>query len=319
MRIDFLRADFDALADCWSRFFPPRYRVDAAMIRRNTVESPVFDWGASFIETGPEGVLGFVAVKKSANPSLYGGPDPDQAHISAIAFTDPQLGVDLLAQSKRVLRDRGVYKLVFGQDSRHFFPGCPEDFPLLRSFLQVEGFQERGTEVDLERDLADYQPKPGTLEALERECAEVRPVQPDEAEALHAFLSREFPGRWTHDVMHKIEQEGRADFVYALWVNGQVNGFAHTQDWTHRLPVCGAVWHLDLGPNWGALGPIGVSKALRGRGLGDALLSASLAGLRDRGARRTIIDWTTLVGYYGRHGFEVARRYHTLGLLLDPA
>jgi len=72
-----------------------------------------------------------------------------------------------------------------------------------------------------------------------------------------------------------------------------------------------------LGENWGSLGPIGVSAGLRGRGSGHALLGQALSHLRDLGARRTIIDWTGLVDFYGRHGFEVTRRYQYLSLALE--
>ena len=68
MRTDFEKADFAALEACWNGFFPERYRVDAAQIRANTVGSPLFDWGASLVDQGSSGVLGFAIVKKSAKP-----------------------------------------------------------------------------------------------------------------------------------------------------------------------------------------------------------------------------------------------------------
>lgn len=311
----FADADFSAIERLWNRFFPSRYGVDADLIRLNTVESPIFDWGASRLAEENGETRGFVLVKKSAGPTLFRGPDPDQAHLSAIAFDDPVLGVDLLASTKRNLRNRGVYRLVFGQDIRHFFPGCPEDCPALKDFLKVEGFEETQSSFDLERDLGDYSPPEGCL--TEREGVMFRALEAGDRDALAAFLDREFPGRWRHDVIDKVDAEGRTEFVLGMFVGGELEGFAMTQDSSHRRPVCGAVWKAGLGENWGTLGPIGVSESVRGRGLGHAMLAFGLEDLRKRGARRTLIDWTTLGDFYGRHGFQITRRYSGMALRLD--
>ena len=109
--------------------------------------------------------------------------------------------------------------------------------------------------------------------------------------------------------MEKFSEEPHR--VYVLELDGAVEGFAMTQLAGDMHRRAGAVWSHDLGEMWGALGPIGVSKGLRGRGHGDGLLAAALCGLRDEGARQTIIDWTTLVDFYGKHGFRKSREYET--------
>lgn len=325
MRQTFRKADFRALEATWNTFYPPRYRVDAEAIERHTIGCPLFDWGASMIDSVENRALAFVAIKRSATPKCFAGMDPDQAHLSAVAYLDPADGVDLFAEVKRTLKNRGFTKIVVGQDIDHFFSGCPDDCCNLKSFLMIEGFEEGGENVDLERDLGDYTPPAGSLDPLgawpgnpstAKEKPYVAEMKPDDREALLTFLKREFPGRWTHDTMSKLEREACTDFVYLLWVEGKVEGFASTQNWTHVGPSCGAVWHLDLGEHWGALGPIGVSASVRGRGLGNALLGAALQGLHLRGVRRTIIDWTGLVDFYGGHGFEVARRHRSYELAL---
>ena len=74
MRVGFQEADFEALADLWARVHPERYHVTAALLRAKTTESPLFDWGASFIELRDGAPVGFTAVKRSAG-RLYKGPD----------------------------------------------------------------------------------------------------------------------------------------------------------------------------------------------------------------------------------------------------
>jgi predicted N-acetyltransferase YhbS len=64
---------------------------------------------------------------------------------------------------------------------------------------------------------------------------------------------------------------------------------------------------------WGQLGPIGVSKDVRGKGYGGCLLDASLLHLHMRGIRGCVIDWTDLVNFYGKFGFKPYREYAMLG------
>ena len=311
MRQSFANPDFEALTRLWNEFYPDRYAIDEDLLRLNTVQSPVFDWGASSIWTEEEEVIGFVSVKKSAK-ALYPGPDQDVSHLSAIAFRDPQDAVDMLADVKATLRNRGVTKLVFGQDSRHFFPGCPIDCKALKSYLMVEGFMEGGSAFDLERDMSDYQnPYPAVP------GGEMRYVGPDDQTALTEFMEREFPRRWAYDVDNKVRLEGPSPTVYALFLGGKVEGFALLQRYGARIPIGGSVWRHSLGDHWGSLGPIGIAKSLRGNGSGGALLGAALQQLKTDGIGRCIIDWTVLVDFYRKFGFEVTREYQSMTLNLE--
>ena len=310
MKRSFKDADFDRLAAFWNACSPDKYWIDGAQLEVNTIESPVFDWGASCIEEADGEILGFVSVKKSAS-TLYSGPDQDVAHLSILAYCDPHYGVDLMSDVKSLLTNRGCTRLQFGQDSRHFFPGCPTDYPALSSFLTVEGFSEGGECVDLERSLVDYC---NVFKIPEGD--DLRVVTEKDVPALIEFFDREFPLRWKYDTLKKIEIEGPG-CVFGLFHGHRVDGFALIQDRSNKAPIGGAVWHASMGKNWGALGPIGVSKELRGRGSGNALLGAALECLRDRGVDQCIIDWTGLVDFYGKHGFVPTRRYKSMGLPLE--
>jgi len=310
MKRSFQGADFDRLAYFWNECSPEKYWIDGEQLRLNTVDSPAFDWGASCIQEADGEILGFVSVKKAAD-MLYRGPDKDVAHLSMIAYCESQYGVDLMTDVKLLLSNRGCSKLQFGQDTRHFFPGCPTDFPTLSSFLTVEGFIKGGEAVDLERNLMDYSNR---FPALEGD--ELRVLGEKDIPKLVEFFDREFPGRWKYDTMKKVEIEGPA-CVFGLLHGSRVDGFALIQDWTNKAPIGGGVWHKNLGKNWGALGAIGVAKDLRGKGSGNALLGAALEHQRDKGVDRCIIDWTGLVDFYGKHGFVTTRQYSSMSLALE--
>ncbi|HEY3783185.1 MAG TPA: hypothetical protein VGL56_19065 [Fimbriimonadaceae bacterium] len=321
MLVGFHHTPLDALAELWNACLPEGYKISEKQLRQNTVESPVFDWGASVVlidyDAKPEG---FVIVKQSAS-RLYKGPQADTAHISAIVCPNNETGVDLLSFVKNNLRNRGLYQITFGQDSRHFFAGCPMDYTTLKDLLTVEGFVAGGEYWDLQSDLKEWQPLKPAIDRIKAgpEKVKVEPVKHDQIDHLEDFLKREFPQRWRYDTMGKIKTEGRADFVYALWVNGRVEGFALTQDAAQELLIAGAVFHEGLGTDWCTLGPIGVSQGIRGRGLGDSLLAASLLGLKERGKGMCTIDWTTLKDWYGKHGFEVSRSYASYTLKLEES
>ncbi len=309
MRVSFRDADFSALSSLWIDVAPKEFPLSPARMKTHWLGSPLFDWGASAIEIEDGQPVAFLAVKRSA-ASLYKGPDPDMAHIAAFACRECQQGVDLLAQAKRLLIDRGVYRLAFGQDSLHMFPGCPDNWHKLHDFLTVEGFANRAPCFDLVQDLASFNPRCEV-------ASEVRPCTYDDIPALREFLEREFPGRWTYDTMQKLEIEGSFGFVYGLFFDGNCEGFAMTQDESHRLPMGGAVFLSAIGPDACALGPIGVSMRFRDQGWGDRLLASTLAHLKESGKRRCRIDWTTLSDWYGKHGFEVERTYQPMVLDLE--
>ncbi len=311
MKRSFKDADFDRLAAFWNACSPEKYWIDGEQLRLNTVDSPVFDWGASCIEEADGEILGFVSIKKSAR-SLYPGPDKDVAHLSCIAYCEAQYGLDLLTEVKSILHNRGCSKLQFGQDSRHFFPGCPTDYPALHNFLMVEGFSEGGECVDLERNLLDYK-NPAPIP----DGDEFRALTENDIPALSDFFDREFPYRWKYDTMTKVSIEGPS-CVFALFHGDRIDGFALVQDFTNKAPIGGAVWHVSMASTWGALGAIGVAKDLRGKGSGNALLGSALEYLRDRGVEQCIIDWTGLVDFYGKHGFVPTRKYTSMSLQLDP-
>jgi len=310
MKRSFQDADFDRLAKFWNSCSPEKYWIDGELLKLNTVDSPAFDWGASCIEDADGEILGFVSVKRAAT-MLYKGPDKDVAHLSLIAYCESQYGVDLMTEVKQLLTNRGYTRLQFGQDSRHFFPGCPTDFPSLTSFLTVEGFSQGGVAIDLERNLGDYKSPCSVPEGDEH-----RPATEKDIPALSEFFDREFPGRWKYDTLKKVEIEGPG-CVFCLFNGSRLEGFALLQDESNKAPGNGAVWRHSLGPHWGALGAIGVSKDVRGRGSGNALLGGALEHLRDKGVDRCIIDWTGLVDFYGKHGFVPTRKYVAMSLELE--
>lgn len=290
----------EAIARCaalWNGWAPRPFSLTPGILSAQTLGSTLFEPRASWLDEA-----GFVACKWSPHGRLFDGPEHRTLHVTAFA------GPPLLSEALDRARKLGASKLRIGADHDHVMPGIPLG-PEGGIDLEPLGFEKTGGfACDLERDLAGYEPYPGCLEALETQGFQVRPSTPEDETALDAFLKETFPGRWRHDVMRKFRL-GEARQIDVLVKDGEVFGFSATQNATTRHLLGGAVWSPSLGENWASLGPIGVSGKVRGLKLGGALLGASLLRLSQQGARQTIIDWTTLVDFYGMHGFKVTREY----------
>jgi predicted N-acetyltransferase YhbS len=282
----------DRAVALWNELLPEHYWIDASLFAFNTLES-----GLLIADACTFGDDGFLIVKSSRFGRL------DTAHVSAMVFREERAWDEALSRARSTLSATGIRHWQFGGDWRHFFPGVPRDCEILLEPLRRAHFAKLGVSCfDVERDLLDY--KPPTVPS-----PNVRPASVDDALAIDAFLRQEFPGRWNADVMEKLYEDPAR--VYVLVLSDVIEGFAMTQMDGDLRRRAGAVWSRSLGPNWAALGPIGVSRAVRGQGHGHALLAAALCSLRDQGARQTIIDWTVLTEFYGKHGFKATREYMT--------
>ena len=312
MITDWRDVDLNQVLELWNTFYPERYHIDIDVLRINTVDHPTFDWGASLLDLDFENMLRAFVIVKRAPAKHYKVADPDAMHLSGMAFTDPLHMVDVFSDAKRIMRERGASSVLFGMDSRHFWPGVPVDKPRLNDFLMIEGFSLGGEYFDLERDLTDYTPP----KELPTNDVEFRVLTEADHSLLVKFFDREFPGRWRYDILTKIEKEESHDCIVGLFHKDGIHGFASIQDSNSKYPIAGAVWRKSLGEKWGTLGPIGVSQRVRGHGWGGALLAAGLLEQKARGVKRCLIDWTILDEFYGKHGFEKTRFYRAGKLIL---
>lgn len=301
--------DPETLAELWNRCYPEKYRVDGDLIRNLGREHPSYLDDASWVAYDDSLLVGFVEVKSSA-ADLYSGPVPDIVHIHSLAFLNEVTGTGLIMQVLGMFSDK---RIQFGQDNGHFWPGVPEEWEAGFEVLEGLGFQWDGEwHQDVQQDLQGFD-YPEATKVLERPGVRMARGRAEDAAVVDEFFRAEFPGRWRYDTLSKFATE--PSDIFLLWIADKIEGFAFTQSWeSTKHPIAGAVWHHSLGENWGALGPIGVSKRLRGLGLGGAVLVQALNGMRDAGVRQCAIDWTALVDFYGKYGFETSRRYKGMAL-----
>ncbi|MCE1196706.1 GNAT family N-acetyltransferase [bacterium] len=290
---------------------PPSDEASALFVARNR--------GAARENAAP---LGAVLVKVQPAGAVGGAKSDAETRTGYLSFIvvarDRRrggIGGALLDRAESWCRDRGATSIRLGSDYRHFFPGLPVDDSAVskttRAFFEKRGYVPGSIEYDLEADLRDIDLGPSAEAAFAAPGYRFSLCGDELRAAALDFLSKTFPGRWRREIAEAFDagMEG-TDLALALDVkSGLPVGFARIcGEGSARLGP-GLFWRGLLGGHAGALGPIGIDPAHRGKGLGLALLRGSLASLKSRGTRRVVIDWTDLAGFYGKLGFAPWKAY----------
>jgi predicted N-acetyltransferase YhbS len=255
--------------------------------------------------------VGFVLASAMPDVPLEIYPVPPgwiDAVVVAPAAQRKGFGARLLRWAEEWLAEKNVGQIFVAGSMRPFMPGVPEPFPHTRAFLEAHGYVDDGKEWDVARDLGEG---PSLTRYPPAELAPIHPASPGETEALREFFSRAFSGRWRFEVEEFLREGGRVADILVLEQDERVEGFCWITLEDSLRPLDRFYMHALPRP-WGQLGPIGVSDAVRGQGWGGRLLQAGLTHLVDHGVRGCVIDWTDLLDFYSKFGFEPYHGYHMM-------
>ena len=202
---------------------------------------------------------------------------------------------------------KGVKEIRFGGDPQNFLPGLP--FSQLNDYLpkfKEMGYKEGSTEYDLYRNIEDFS---FDREVEKKEMLAVRRVCKTEEEELYNFLEQNFPGRWLYEAKNIGRIPGGLRDYWLLWYNDKAVGFArsNTVDSSYQGPNVN--WADRLGESYCGIGPLGIDDDYRKRGWGLYFIAEIIKKLENEGYKEMVIDWTTLVDYYKKLGFEVFNKY----------
>jgi GNAT superfamily N-acetyltransferase len=278
----------------------------------------------AFDEKEGERLLG-AALAKRAYKADADGAIPASGALSFIVVAESSsrrgIGSKLLAGLESWLAESGARKLSFGGDSYHFFPGLPlDDSPsskALGAFLEAGGFVQENDKVeeDLIADLGELDMAVLAARAPLASGYGFRLYDESLRGKVEAFFAAEFPGRWSSDTFEALDA-GMRDKDLALLTDeasGEVVGFSRIYEGDSPILGPGVYWRGIMGDSPGGLGPIGVSRSVRGKGLGLALLRLCLEELKGRGVRSMVIDWTDLGAFYAKMGFGPWKAYRFCG------
>ena len=219
------------------------------------------------------------------------------------------IGSELLTWAESWLKEKGCRRVRLGGNLRPFLPGLPYVMRQNVVFFNKHGYEpspDQPYEYDIARSLKDYQP----IYTGPNHVA-LSPMQPGEEPLLLEFLHREYPGRWEFETHEFVKNGGRASDFLLLRVKGEVQGFCRLTLSDSERPM-ERFYPQRLPQPWGQFGPLGLSKAVRGQGLGGYLIDAAAIQLKSLGVDGCVVDWTSLVELYGKFGFKVYNQYISL-------
>jgi GNAT superfamily N-acetyltransferase len=297
-----------AFVDLWNNALGEEMAISQAFVRYNLKPS-VGVMRNLFVATVNERMVGVALAT-----ALHGEPlvNADSEGWLDALVVEPGMqrrgvGRLLLGAAERWLVEQGCQAVQVGGGLRPFTPGAPETSGAT-AFFTRHGYQHLGVSWDMAANLATYAPPAGMREAP---CA-VRPATPSHAGELLNFLRREFPGRWRYEAEMFLADGGRISDFMLLWSERGVDGCC-LLTFPDSVRPLERFYPYQLPKPWGQLGSIGVSADRRGQGFGAALLDAGLRRLHNNGVNGCVIDWTTLLDFYGKFGFERYRAYAMLG------
>lgn len=219
------------------------------------------------------------------------------------------VGSVLLHWAEVWLKDQHCKRIRVGGNLRPFLPGLPDVMRENAAFFEKHRYKfsaDQPYEYDIARSLKNYQsiyPKPAD--------AELTPMNCGEEHVLLDFLHREYPGRWEFEAQEFVKNDGRAADYLLLRVDGEVEGFCRLTLPESERPI-ERFYPQRLPQPWGQFGPLGLSKAVRGQGLGGYLIDAAACHMQSLGVDGCVVDWTALVELYGKFGFKVYNQYISL-------
>jgi|JFJP01.1.fsa_nt_gi CubicO group peptidase (beta-lactamase class C family)/GNAT superfamily N-acetyltransferase len=285
----------------WNAAVPADYPLDERLLAYNMIPS------------SGETIAGRLAIRNGESVGFVLACAANIGWISALAVQPSAqgqgLGSELIQWAEDWLKEKGITRIRIGGNLRPFAPGLPYAMRENLPFFTKHGYISpagQPYEYDIARDLEHYQ----ALYAKPAH-AELAPMQAGEEPLLLEFLAREYPGRWEFEAREFIQNGGRATDFLLLRVQGAVHGFCRITLEDSERPI-ERFYPQRLPRPWGQFGPLGLSKVVRGQGLGGYLIDVAAVHLQSLGVRGCVIDWTALVDLYGKFKFTVYNRYVSL-------
>jgi predicted N-acetyltransferase YhbS len=307
------RADVPAIVELWNAAFGPNFPLTERLFLQTVEGDPFYETEGTFLARDGEKIVGYVLSKTMRNAGPERGRFQGRGGIGALCvhpdYQQRGLGTELLNRAEEYLASHGS-PLTTLYYPHHLLPGIPDESTPARALFEKRGYTNWRECVDLTRDLADFELPEKVLRALQQNpTVEIRPARESESTPIIEMVAREFPGGWTYSTKSHFTRKGKASDIIVAVENGEVIGFCHTADFNSNWLLPSTYWFPLLGEKFGGLGPVGLAKEHRKRGLGLALTALAVEDLKNRGVEKMGIDWTNLVAFYEQLGFQVWKKY----------
>lgn len=314
MQINYKKITFDklsAIVDLWNKELSNEFPITEKLFEQNSlIDENVFNQGSRIAVNEKDQVVGFIVAKKwQENLSIDLGKSIGWIQVLLVdhEYQNKGIGSTLLKTAEKALKDNGINKVLLGRDPWHYFPGIPNEYDHARSWFEYKGYVGGGTEFDLINDYNESEkeilptPDKATFSLLTLE----------DKEPFLAFLHRCFPGRWEYEAIHYFKNGGTGREFVVLKKNNEIIGFSRINDAQSPVIAQNVYWSPLFNEELGGIGPLGVDAKERKQGYGLATVEAAIYFLRNRNINKIVIDWTGLVDFYKKLGYEKWKVYNS--------
>lgn len=214
------------------------------------------------------------------------------------------IGTLLLEKAENDFIRLNKHHIYIGKDMNDFFPGIPIDLK-----HSTEWFEKRG-----------YQRLYSTCDLIIHKNNKMIPLKNDKIiyqlgsinfkDEIISFLENNWPGRWTKETIEYFENGGTGR-EYLLGIDGdKICAFAKVcfPD-TPTILISNSMTWRDRFEALGGIGPLGVEINHRHKSIGYDIVACATNLLFESNASDIIIDWTNLLDFYRKLGYEVWKSY----------
>lgn len=294
------------LIKIWNEAFNYIYPVSLEQFNQNTFCNGDILSNGSLVAILDNTPVGFIATKINEKN--------DSAYINSLVvlpkYQNQGIGSKLLEFAEFEVKKLNKKEIHVGRDTYDYFPGVPFDFIDSKKWFEKKGYiNTRHTHDLICSNLS-------LIETNSTNPYQMRKASIEDKEELLAFFRRCFPGRWEDECINYFNNGGLGHDYYIVIDKDKIIGFCRMNDEKTCEISNNLNWSLRF-DNLGGIGPLGIDKQYRKQKLGYQLTTRAINDLIDRGVSEIIIDWTSLIGFYRKFGFEVWKTYYYMSKMIE--
>lgn len=292
----------------WNKIYGNIYPITNELFERNLSNASLENSYVAIDEN--ENLIAFI-ICKFWNDEFEISTYNDSCWISLFCvdtkYRNQGIGSKLLELVENKAIDLNKKKIYLGKDYNNYFPGLPVDLKSSTNWFCKRGFTKTYDTYDLIKVINCH-----SLDKISMKNVEFlfRTATIDDKDELVDFVHRNWPGRWEKEIRDYFKMGGNGE-EYAIAVdNGIICAFAKMGLPTTKTSLISysLTWRKRFN-KLGGIGPLGVDISYRKKYLGYDIVAYANNVLIDKGVTDIIIDWTGLLDFYRRMGFEVFKSY----------
>ena len=214
------------------------------------------------------------------------------------------IGTNLIKHVEDVFIKLNKKTIFLGKDPNNFFPGIPSEFQKYYQWFEKRGFILLRDTYDLMRTV-DENSKPIELPSIRFDIDYLRK---DTFLSTIEFMNKNFPGRWSYELVDYISKGGTGKEYLIMQDRGRVIGFCRLNDASTTIINYNMTWSALFDIPSG-IGPLGIDQDYRKLQLGYFIVGFATNELIRKNVSNIVIDWTSLIAFYRKFGFEIWKTY----------